>query len=156
MVALLVVAVCHSSGQGDSMTSAERHQAIALLRHAYAAFNRGDVDAAVAGFDPHIDWREPVEFPGGGAYRGRAAVAGYLANSRADWAEGASEPKKFIVHGDRVVVLVHAHFRVKGAKTWNDAHLADVYTFRDGVPVAMRAFADPDMAVRWAEARTDS
>jgi hypothetical protein len=138
------------------MTSSERRHAIGLLRGAYAAFNRGDIDGAVAGLDPNIDWREPAEFPGGGAYRGRDAVAGYLTNSRANWAEGATEPRKFIVHGDQVVVFVHAHFRVKGATTWNDVHLADVYTFRDGVPVAMRAFADRDMAVRWAEAKTDS
>lgn len=138
------------------MTPAQQTHAIALLRHAYAAFNRGDMDAAVAGLDPNIDWREPAEFPGGGAYRGRAEVARYLANSRANWAEGASEPKKFIVHGNRVVVFVHAHFRVKGATTWNDVHLADVYTFRDGVPVAMRAFADEYMAVRWTEVATGS
>lgn len=138
------------------MTSAEQQHAIRLLRGAYAAFNRGDIRGAVAGFDPNIDWCEPAEFPGGGAYHGRAAVAGYLANSRANWAEGASEPRRFIVHGNRVVVFVHAHFRVKGAITWNDVRLADVYTFRDGVPVAMRAFADRDMAVRWAKVETGS
>ncbi|HEX3987065.1 MAG TPA: nuclear transport factor 2 family protein [Acidobacteriaceae bacterium] len=138
------------------MTSTEQSHAITLLRHAYAAFNRDDIGAAVAKMDPNIDWREPAEFPGGGAYHGRAEVAGYLSHSRADWVEGASEPKKFIVHGDRVVVFVHAHFRVRGASSWNDVQLADVYTFRDGVPVAMRAFADQDMAVRWAEAETGS
>lgn len=156
IAALLVVAVCYSSGEGGAMNSAQQRHAVALLRHAYAAFNRGDIDAAVAKLDPDINWQEPAEFPGGGAYHGRAAVAGYLANSRASWAEGASTPKKFIVHGDRVVVFVHAHFRVKGAATWNDVRLADVYTFHDGVPVAMRAFADRDMAVRWAEAETGS
>lgn len=138
------------------MTSAERAQAITVLRHAYAAFNRNDIEAAVSGLDPNIDWREPAEFPGGGAYHGRAAVAGYLTNSRANWAEGVSKPKKFIVQGDRIVVFVHAHFRVKGATTWNDVHLADVYTFHDGVPVAMRAFADQEMAVRWVKVETGS
>jgi hypothetical protein len=36
------------------------------LRAAYAAFNRGDFDAAVAALDPKIEWTEPTEFPGGG------------------------------------------------------------------------------------------
>jgi ketosteroid isomerase-like protein len=153
---LLVAAACYSAGQRDAMNPMEQKQAIALLRNAYASFNRGDIHGAVAGLDPNIDWREPVEFPGGGSYHGRAAVAGYLANSRANWAEGASQPRKFIVHGNRVVVFVHAHFRVKGAKTWNDVHLADVYTFRGGVPVAMQAFADREMAVRWVKAETGS
>jgi len=31
--------------------------------------------------------------------------------------------------------------------------LADVYTFRDGKAIQMRAFADLDEALRWAECR---
>jgi hypothetical protein len=39
---------------------------IIALREAYAAFNRGDVDAAVAPLDEHIEWSEPTELPGDG------------------------------------------------------------------------------------------
>ena len=83
-------------------------------------------------------------------YHGRDEVAGYLANSRARFAEGASQPEEFIVHGDRVVVFVHARFRPNESKTWNEIRLADVYTFKKGTPVAMRAFADRDAALHWA------
>jgi len=38
------------------------NQAIAALRDAYAAFNRGDMDAAVASFDENIEWIEPRSF----------------------------------------------------------------------------------------------
>jgi ketosteroid isomerase-like protein len=123
--------------------------AMATLREAYAAFNRGDIDAAVAGLDPQIEWSEPAEFPGGGAYHGREAVKGYLTQSRANWAEGASEPEQVIRSGDRIVVMVHARFRVKGSEAWQDVKLADVYTVRDGKIVAMRAFADRQEALRW-------
>ena len=44
------------------------------LRAAYAAFNRGDFNAAVAALDPKIEWTEPTEFPGGGTCHGREAV----------------------------------------------------------------------------------
>ena len=54
-------------------------RAIVALRSAYAAFNRGDVDAAVEPFDAQIEWTEPAEFPGGGTYHGREAVKRYLA-----------------------------------------------------------------------------
>jgi ketosteroid isomerase-like protein len=91
--------------------------AMATLREAYSAFNRGDMDAAVAGLDPQIEWNEPPEFPGGGAYHGREAVKGYLTQSRANWAEGASEPEQMIPAGDRIVVMVHARFRLKGSET---------------------------------------
>jgi ketosteroid isomerase-like protein len=129
--------------------TSEMAAAMATLKDAYAAFNRGDIDAAVAGLDPEIDWREPAEFPGGGGYHGREAVKGYLTQSRAPWAEGSSEPEQMIPAGDRIVVMVHARFRVKGSETWQDVKLADVYTVRDGKIVAMRAFAERQEALRW-------
>ena len=124
--------------------------AIIALRGAYAAFNRGDVDAAVEPFDAQIEWTEPVEFPGGGTYHGREAVKRYLAQSRSSWTEGSSEPERFITSGNRIVVFVHVRARPKGSDEWNEVRLADVYTIRDGQPVGMRAFADRKEALRWA------
>jgi ketosteroid isomerase-like protein len=132
------------------MTDAtDQSAAMAKLREAYAAFNRGDMDVAVSGLDPQIEWSEPAQFPGGGAYHGREAVKGYLTQSRANWAEGASEPEQMIPTGDRIVVMVHARFRLKGSESWQDVKLADVYTVHDGKIVAMRAFADRQEALRW-------
>ncbi|PYT97155.1 MAG: hypothetical protein DMG34_23145 [Acidobacteria bacterium] len=125
-------------------------RATVALRSAYAAFNRGDVDAAVEPFDAQIEWTEPAEFPGGGTYHGREAVKRYLARSRCSWAEGSSEPERFITAGNRVVVFVHVRARSRGSNEWNEVRLADVYTIRDGQPVEMRAFADRNEALRWA------
>ena len=127
----------------------ELSQTIVALRGAYAAFNRGDVDAAVASLDPQIEWTEPAEFPGGGAYHGRDEVKRYLAQSRAPWAEGSSEPERFITSGNRIVVFVHAKFRLNGSNQWSGVNLADVYTVRNGKIVQMRAFADRQEALRW-------
>jgi hypothetical protein len=142
--------------------TADVNQAIAALRDAYAAFNRGDLDAAVASLDENIEWIEPKEFPGGGTYQGRESAKQYLAQSRAAWAEVTSEPEQFIPAGNRILVLVHARVRArvrakdrakdraKGSNEWQDVRLADVYTFRDGKAIQMRAFADRDEALRWA------
>lgn len=94
--------------------------AIATLRDAYSAFNRGDMDAAVERLDPHIEWTEPVEFPGGGTYHGREGVKQYLTQSRAAWAEVNSDPERFITAGNRIVVFVHARVRPKGGSEWQD------------------------------------
>jgi ketosteroid isomerase-like protein len=124
--------------------------AITALRGAYAAFNRGDMDAAVESLDAQIDWTEPAEFAGGGRpYHGREEVKGYLTESRAGWAEGSSEPERFITAGDRIVVFVHARFRLKGKNEWQEVRLADVYTVRDSKIVQMKAFADRREALRW-------
>jgi ketosteroid isomerase-like protein len=124
-------------------------QAITALRGAYAAFNRGDMDAAVESLDAENEWTEPAEFPGGGTYHGRVGAKQYLTQSRAAWAEVISEPERFISAGNRIVVFVHARVRPKGSNEWPEVRLADVYTIRDGNLVQMRAFADRQEALRW-------
>jgi ketosteroid isomerase-like protein len=159
--AAIIIAVClflngcHWAGKESRMQSAtpQQEQIITALRGAYAAFNRGDIDAAVAPLDEHIEWTEPAEFPGGGAYHGREGARRYLSQSRASLAEGTSEPVRFIPAGNRIVVFVHAHVRPHGSN-WQDIDLADVYTIRDGRIVEMHAFADRQQALIWAGAAT--
>ena len=126
-------------------------QRIAALRSAYDAFNRGDIDSAVQFLDSHVDWSEPSEFPGGGTYTGPEAVKRYLSQSRAAWAECRSEPEQLIPIGNRVVVFVHARVRPKDSSAYQDVLLADVYTFRDDRVIQMRAFADRQQALHWAQ-----
>ncbi len=127
---------------------------IETLRKAYAAFNRNDIPGAVEAVDPQVEWSEPPEFPGGGTYHGREAVKAYLTQSRANWAEGSSEPERFLVAGDKIVVFVHARARLKGSDQWQETRLADVFTFRDRKIVQMRAFADRRQALEWAGIKT--
>jgi uncharacterized protein len=141
---------CVKPDKGNRMEVApETEAAIKALRGAYAAFNRGDMDAAVEPLDEHIEWTEPVEFPGGGTYHGHQSVKGYLTQSRAAWAEVSSQPERFIPAGDRIVVFVHARVRAKGSNEWQDVRLADVYTMRGGKAIRMRAFGDREEALRW-------
>ena len=152
---LIVVAVATSlsacnQSKPAMTTSAQTEQRISILRAAYAAFNRGDIDAAVQSLAPDIDWTEPTEFPGGGSYHGRDGAKKYLTNSRASVAEVISEPEQFIPAGDRIVVFVYARVRPKDSTTWQEVRLADVYLFRDLTPIQMRAFADRQAALRWA------
>jgi ketosteroid isomerase-like protein len=135
--------------------SPDLEQVVAALGGAYAAFNRGDMTAAVEPLDAQIEWTEPAEFPPGGTYHGRAGVKQYLKQSRAAWAGVNSEPERFIIAGDRIVVFVHARVRPKGSNHWQDISLADVYTVRNGRVVEMQAFADRQEALRWAEAERD-
>jgi ketosteroid isomerase-like protein len=152
---LIIVAVATSlsacNHSKPAMTiSAQTEQRISILRAAYAAFNRGDIDAAVQSLAPDIDWTEPTEFPGGGSFHGRDGAKKYLTNSRASVAEVISEPEQFIPAGDRIVVFVYARVRPKDSTTWQEVRLADVYLFRDLTPIQMHAFADRQKALDWA------
>lgn len=150
---VLQLAFCQEHKNSHAVSSGGHDQIISRLRSAYAAFNRADFDAAVAVLDPKIEWNEPLEFPGGGTYHGRQAVKRYLTQSRAGWAEGSSEPEKFITAGDRIVVFVYARFRRRDSNEWQQVKLADVYSVRDGRIVEMKAFADRQQALSWAGAK---
>ena len=149
IVGLLAACGCNRPKKDSQLEAIpDQSHAIELLRDAYAAFNRGDIDGAVKSLDENIEWSEPVEFPGGGTYHGREGAKKYLAQSRAAWAEVISEPERFITSGDRVVVFVHARVRPHGGGDWQEVRLADVYTFRDGKAVRMQAFAGREEALR--------
>jgi hypothetical protein len=124
--------------------------AIQVLRKAYAAFNRNDIEALADALDPEIEWIEPAEFAGGGTYHGHDDVKAYLTQSRAAWVEGSSDPERFLVAGDKIVVFVHARVRAKASSMWRETSRADVFTFRNGKAVHMRAFADRREALEWA------
>jgi ketosteroid isomerase-like protein len=123
------------------------------LRETYAALNRNDIPAAAKAFDPQIEWTEFPEHPGGGTYRGLAAVTAHFAEARATWAEGSCEPKRFIVAGDKIIVFVDVRVRLKYETDWREGRLADVYTFRNGKVIAVRLFLDRRQALEWAGAK---
>lgn len=123
---------------------------IEQLRETYAALNRNDIPAAVAPFDPDIDWIEPAHYTGSQSCHGRAAVEAHLVRARATWAEGACEPERFFVSGDKVVVLLKIHVRLKTEAEFRDGRHAAVYTFRNGKAVEMRIFDDTRQALEWA------
>ena len=114
---------------------------IELVRAAYAAFARGDIDAAVADLADDVDWVEPDEIPDGGRHDGRQAVWRYLRASRDRWAELVSEPA-VSREGDLVVAEHHVHGTLVDG-TPNEFVISDVYTVVGGVVVAMHAHVGP-------------
>jgi ketosteroid isomerase-like protein len=117
---------------------------VEMIRAAYAAFARGDISEAVARMHPQVEWIEPEEFPGGGRRTGPAAVAEYLAASRAGWAELHSSATVYR-QGDTIVARHHVHGRLASGAA-HEATVADVFTVRDGLVVHMQAYADPAQA----------
>lgn len=153
MLSLLSIALTfgchHAPREHATLDQRQVKAAIGELRAAYEAFNRGDMDAAVRSFDANVEWIEPAEFPGGGEYHGVEGAKRYLTQSRASAAQLISEPEQFIPAGNRIVVFVHARRLPRHSDTWRERDLADVYTFRGGRVMSMRAFADRQDALRW-------
>jgi len=120
------------------------------LRQAYAALNRNDIDGFVKDFDPQIERIEPPEFPLGGTYHGIEAVKAHVSQGRSTWAEGSCEPTSFVTAGDKIVVLLQIHVRLKDRTDWSDGRIADVFAFRNGKAIQFHTFADEQQALDWA------
>lgn len=121
-----------------------------IVREAYAALNRNDIDGFVASFDPQIERIEFEGTPTAGLYHGLEAVTEHVANGRSTWAEGGCEPERFIVSGEKVVVFCHVRVRLKDQTDWLEGRTADVFTFRNGKVIQFRTFADEQQALDWA------
>ena len=115
-----------------------------MLR-SYAAFARGAIDEAVAPLHPDVEWIEPDEFPNGGRRTGPAAVADYLSQSRAMWAELVSEATPYR-RGRDIVIVHHLSGRLTDGSP-RDVTVADVFTVQDGRVVRMQAYANPSEAL---------
>jgi ketosteroid isomerase-like protein len=112
-----------------------------MVLAAYAAFARGDIDAAVSDLAPDVVWVEPDEFPNGGRYVGPQAVADYLRASRAMWAklQSRAEARR---DGRHIVVTHRLSGRLVDGSVRENT-IADVFTVIDGRVTEMTAYANP-------------
>jgi ketosteroid isomerase-like protein len=107
---------------------------VEAVLHAYEAMSRGDIDAAVAGFDPDIEWQVPPFLTEGTVHRGVAAVRRLWETwtdsfERVEW-----RVEEVIDAGDEdvmVMAALHATGRGSGAEVVSPT-FAQIWTVRDG------------------------
>lgn len=104
-------------------------------KDAYAAFSRGDAEAAMADIDDSIEWTVRGDNSLTGTHKGKQAV-GEL------WGQFmtkgfSTEPHDFVAEGDTVIVLTTAHLDGEAVES------ADVLTYNaDGKLVGFDTLAD--------------
>jgi ketosteroid isomerase-like protein len=122
-------------------------QNVAAMRNVYEAFNGGDLEGVLAGFDPDIEVVETQDLAYAarllrvlgprfmmlsGGYRGVAEVKRIFESAWeiAEWFR--VEPEEFIALGDRVVVLVRLRAKAKDTGIEGEALTAHLWTMKDG------------------------
>ena len=111
------------------MESAER-----LLRRLYAAFNARDIDGALAGMQPDVDWPNGME---GGRELGHDAVRAYWTR-QFGLIDSRVEPVGFAEDEEgRVVVDVDQVVRDLDGALLSEQRVQHVYTLRDGLIARM-------------------
>src|SRR5258708_26772269 len=111
----------------------------------YEEFKRGNFAAAGEYCDPAVEWRwtsDQMGLTGQRSFHGLEEVGRAMAEWLATWDWFWNEAEDFIDAGDRVVVWVHLHGRLKGSTAVLEAQQADVYTFPHGKIVLMENYAD--------------
>jgi ketosteroid isomerase-like protein len=112
-----------------------------------AAYNRRDFDAAVADFDPEIEWVLPARQQSDSG-TGPGAALRFFEEIDETMEELQLEPQEFIDAGDRVATRLRHRGRGRASGVEIDQELYhQVATFRDGKIVRMEYFASWDEAL---------
>jgi ketosteroid isomerase-like protein len=116
---------------------------VELVRRVYVALTRGDVDTlrTLSAPDLVVDFSRRLVDPV--VLRGRDEALAFFAKTRETWDDWpAWEPQELIDAGDKVVAFIRTTARGKGSGAEVEAHVWNLWTFRDGKLVELGYFGD--------------
>jgi ketosteroid isomerase-like protein len=113
---------------------------VALLREAYAAFNRGAVDEFLHLLDENVEWRPPSTSLEPEPRQGRDAVRAYLAPDMFE--EQTAEPLEVVEEGNRILVAARVRARGRGSGIELDQTSFHVWTIAGERAVRFEVYLD--------------
>jgi ketosteroid isomerase-like protein len=124
---------------------------VELMRQAFAAFNRGDLDAVVANFSATFEYRPTGGLPDAeDVYRGPEEFKRFLGWLSDEFDEPRMEADDFIDVDDFVVVSMTNRGRGKLSGVETSWHVWLVWTVRGGIAVRGEAFTSQAEALKAA------
>ena len=127
---------------------------VELVRQAYEAFNRGDLDAVLSAFDEQIAVHDPPEIPDSAIHRGHAAVMRDWQRTFDSFEEFSAEIEDCQDVGDEeLLIFVRFRGRGRGSGVPVEAEVAHLLTIRNGKLLRMRQFMDRKAALEAAGVR---
>jgi ketosteroid isomerase-like protein len=115
-----------------------------VVRGAYDAFSRGDIEGVLGVLSPTVAWRAPEVLPQGGEYRGREGAQEFFAKLAGAWSEIEVGVERVVDGGEDVVVLGRARGTAKtGAGVSVEYPFAHAWRVRDGLAVSFDEYVDP-------------
>jgi ketosteroid isomerase-like protein len=134
-------------------------QNIEVIRSAWEAWVKGDLDAVFATFDPEVEWDTTTfeGWPEVGVYRRHEGVREFFEMWLASWERYESGVDEYIEAADgRVVVLAWQRGYGPGSHVPVEMDWALVSTVRDGLCVRMEAWSDRRKALESVGLRASS
>jgi ketosteroid isomerase-like protein len=109
---------------------------VEVVRCSYEAYERGDMESALAALDPEIEIYDH-DIPDPGEYRGLDGVLRWQADWETSWQSWRWEAEEFIDAGDRVVAILRVHAKGRGSGADIERLDGAVWTLRDGKGVRL-------------------
>jgi uncharacterized protein len=112
-----------------------------VVKEAWEAFGRGDLDGATANTDDSAEIVLPETLPWGGTYRGPDGFKDMIGRFMGELEEFRPEPQAFLEASDHVVVPVAGSARTKSGNELSVRALW-LYELRDGKLVRAEFYGD--------------
>ena len=124
-------------------------QNIALLRGAIEAFNARDIEAFLAYCDPRIEYHPVVAAVSGAIYRGHDGVRRFFMDLEDAWGGDIRvEPETYFDLGEQILLFYVLHGRGRQSRADVAMPVAMAATWREGLLVYFRGYADRQDALR--------
>jgi ketosteroid isomerase-like protein len=123
---------------------------VELVRRAFEAFGRGDLDTAFADFGPDVEWSMCADEPDARTHRGVAAVRRFVESLADPWANRFDDVMRFeplIDRGDAVVVPWTARVTGRGSGVVLDVNETYVVSVRAGKIVHVQEYRTTEEAL---------
>jgi ketosteroid isomerase-like protein len=124
---------------------------VELVRDAFAAWERGDLDWLDRHTDPEVEIAQPPNLPGGSTYTGKDGMREALRDWPSQWDELRIELREATALDQRrVLAMTHQVGRGKGSGVEVEADIAFVFTVRQGKLVRWQMFTSREEALEAA------
>ena len=114
---------------------------VEIVRHAWAAWERGDWEPLYAFYHPDIVWdASALEGPISGVYHGHDGVRQYFHEWLESFEAHEARAERFIDAGDDVIVSLRLTGRGKASGVEVEMTRSNVYRIRDGLAIRVELF----------------
>jgi ketosteroid isomerase-like protein len=103
---------------------------VEVVRRSYEAYVRGDLEGALAAFDPEVEAYDH-DIPDAAPYRGFEGLLRWQADWERSWESWRWDPEEFIDAGERVVAVLRVHARGRHSGVDLERLDAAVWRLRD-------------------------
>jgi ketosteroid isomerase-like protein len=120
---------------------------VEVVRGTINAWNRGDYEAWIEGFDSECEFRPLRAQLEGLAYRGHDGLRQFIDDLTLDWEQVRFEVSEIRDAGDNVLVLIRFQGRGRASGADLDVPVGIVGKVREGKITEARMYSDPDEAL---------